>query len=65
MLGGDRVVGAGDDCRVVAWPGGRDGRKLAATAALLGPAGEVLAAAATVWLTVPRSSVGTDAEAGS
>jgi hypothetical protein len=63
-----RVAGlprAGDGCRVVAWPGGRDGRKLAATAALLGPAGEVLAAAATVWLTVPRSSVVAGAEAGS
>jgi hypothetical protein len=63
-----RVAGlprAGDDCRVVAWPGGRDGRKLAATAALLGPAGEVLAAAATVWLTVPRSSVAAGAEASS
>jgi hypothetical protein len=45
---------AGDQCRVVAWPGGCDGRKLAAGSALLGPDGEVLAAARTVWLTVPR-----------
>ena len=45
---------AGDQCRVVAWPCGRDGRKLTAGSALLGPAGDVLAAARTVWLTVPR-----------
>jgi hypothetical protein len=45
---------AGDECRVIAWPGGRDGRKLTAGSALLGPGGEVLAAARAVWLTVPR-----------
>jgi hypothetical protein len=45
---------AGDQCRVIAWPGGRDGRKLAARSALLGPGGKVLAAAKAVWLTVPR-----------
>ena len=45
---------AGDQCRVVAWPGGRDGRKLLAGSALLGPGGTVLAAARAVWLTVPR-----------
>jgi hypothetical protein len=45
---------AGDQCRVIAWPGGRDGRKLTAGSALLGPGGQVLAAARTVWLTVPR-----------
>ena len=45
---------AGDQCLVIAWPGGRDGRKLTAGSALLGPGGEVLAAARTVWLTVPR-----------
>jgi hypothetical protein len=44
---------AGDRCRVVAWPGERDGRKLHARSALLGPDDRVLAAAATVWLTVP------------
>jgi hypothetical protein len=44
-----------DQCRVIAWPGGRDGRKLAAESALLGPGGEVLAAARTVWVTVPRA----------
>jgi hypothetical protein len=45
---------AGDQCRVIAWPGTRDGRKLTAGSALLGPGGEVLAAALAVWLTVPR-----------
>ena len=45
---------AGDQCRVIAWPGGRDGRKLHAGSALLGSGGQVLAAARAVWLTVPR-----------
>jgi hypothetical protein len=45
---------AGQECLVVAWPGARDGRKLRAGSALLGPGGQVLAAARTVWLTVPR-----------
>jgi hypothetical protein len=45
---------AGDQCLVIAWPDGRDGRKLLAGSALLGPGGEVLAAARAVWLTVPR-----------
>jgi hypothetical protein len=45
---------AGDQCRVLAWPEGRDGRKLTAGSALLGPDGTVLAAASTVWLTIPR-----------
>ncbi len=44
----------GGQCLVVAWPGGRDGRKLLARSALLGPGGEVLAAARALWLTVPR-----------
>jgi hypothetical protein len=44
----------GDQCQVIAWPGGRDGRKLLAGSALAGPGGRVLAAARTVWLTVPR-----------
>jgi hypothetical protein len=46
----------GEECRVVAWPGSRDGRKLTAFSALLGPGGEVLASALAVWLTVPRSA---------
>jgi hypothetical protein len=45
---------AGDQCLVIAWPGGRDGRRLTAGSALLGPGGQVLAAARAVWLTVPR-----------
>ena len=45
---------AGDQCRVIAWPGRRDGRKLLAGSALVGPGGTVLAAATAVWLTVPR-----------
>jgi hypothetical protein len=45
---------AGDQCLVIAWPGGRDGRKLLAGSALLGPGGKVLATARAVWLTVPR-----------
>jgi hypothetical protein len=45
---------AGDQCLVIAWPGGRDGRKLTAGSALLGPGGHVLAVARAVWLTVPR-----------
>jgi hypothetical protein len=45
---------AGDECRVVAWPVARDGRKLTAGSALLGPDGTVLAAARTLWFTVPR-----------
>jgi hypothetical protein len=44
----------GDQCRVIAWPGGGDGRKLTAGSALLGPGGDVLAVASAVWITVPR-----------
>ena len=44
----------GDQCRVIAWPDGADGRKLTAGSALLGPGGEVLALARAVWVTVPR-----------
>ena len=44
----------GEQCRVIAWPDGRDGRKLTAGSALLEPGGNVLATARTVWLTVPR-----------
>jgi hypothetical protein len=45
---------AGDPCRVIAWLAGRDGRKLTAGSALIGPDGQVLATASTLWLTVPR-----------
>ncbi len=44
----------GAECQVIAWPIGREGRKLMAGSALLGPDGELLAVASTVWLTVPR-----------
>jgi hypothetical protein len=47
----------GEECQVIAWPIGRDGRKLSAGSALLGPDGEVLAVAETVWLTVPRPGI--------
>ena len=39
----------GDQCRVIARPQTRDGRKLTAGSALLGPGGEVLAVAAALW----------------
>ena len=56
---------AGDQYRVIAWPGGRDGRKLTARSALLGPGGQVLAAATAVWLTVPRPVLAVAAEGAS
>jgi hypothetical protein len=46
----------GDECRVIAWPIGRDGRKLTAGSVLLGPDDEVLAEARAVWLTVPKAT---------
>jgi hypothetical protein len=42
----------GDRCVVVAWPTGRDGRKIFAGGALLGKDGEVLAVAQATWLQV-------------
>ncbi len=59
------LPGAGDGCLVIAWPGRRDGRKLTAGSALLGPGGQVLAAASTVWLTVPRPGPALVAEGAS
>jgi hypothetical protein len=56
---------AGDQCLVIAWPGGRDGRKLLAGSALLGPGDQVLATASTVWLTVPRPVSAPTAEGAS
>jgi hypothetical protein len=44
--------------QVFAWPAGRDGRKLTACSALLGPGGEVLATARALWLTVPWPPAG-------
>jgi hypothetical protein len=52
----------GDECLVIAWMIGRDGRKLTAGSALLGRGGQVLAVARTVWLTVPRPVPGMAAE---
>src|SRR5580692_1342239 len=56
---------AGDQYRVIAWPGERDGRKLTAGSALLGPGGQVLAAARAVWLTVQRPVLALAAEGAS
>lgn len=44
----------GDHCVVVAWPTGRDGRKLFASSALLRADGGVLAVAQATWLLVGR-----------
>ena len=54
----------GDECRVVAWPLRQEGRKLTAGSALLGPDGQVLAAAEALWITVPRHRPGTGAGQG-
>ena len=50
---------------MIAWPVARDGRKLTAGSAVLGPDGEVLAVASTLWLTVPRQAPVTAAEVAS
>jgi len=50
----DRRPKPGDRCVVVAWPTGRDGRKVFASSALLGPNGDVLAAARATWFIVER-----------
>jgi len=44
----------GDRCVIIAWPTGRDGRKLFASSALLSAAGKVLAVAQATWLLVDR-----------
>jgi hypothetical protein len=49
-----RLPEVGDECRLIAWPIARDGRKLTAGSALLGPDDQVLAVANAVWLTVPH-----------
>jgi hypothetical protein len=43
-----------DRCIVVAWPTGRDGRKLFASSALLSSDGQLLAVAQATWLVVDR-----------
>ena len=49
---------AGQECLIIAWPDGRDGRKLTARSALVGPDGDVLATASALWLTVPGPASG-------
>jgi hypothetical protein len=44
----------GDRCIIIAWPTGRDGRKLFASSALLGAEGEILATAQATWILVDR-----------
>jgi hypothetical protein len=44
----------GDRCTIVAWPTGRDGRKLFANSALLSSDGNILAVARATWLLVDR-----------
>jgi hypothetical protein len=44
----------GDRCIIVAWPTGRDGRKLLANSALLNSEGDILAVARAIWLVVDR-----------
>jgi hypothetical protein len=48
----------GTEYRVVAWPAGREGRKLTAGSAVLGPGGEVLAAARALWIIVEQTAGG-------
>ncbi|MGY3617972.1 hypothetical protein ACVJGD_004168 [Bradyrhizobium sp. USDA 10063] len=50
----DRRPRPGDRCVVVAWPTGREGRKLFAESALLSSEQDVLAIARTTWLLVDR-----------
>jgi hypothetical protein len=50
----ERRPSPGEPCLVVAWPTGRDGRKLFASSALLSSAGELLAVAQATWLVVDR-----------
>jgi len=58
-----RRPAVGDQCRVIAWPQTRDGRKLTAGSALVGPGDEVLAVGAALWLTVPHPGQTPAAEA--
>jgi hypothetical protein len=51
----ERLPEEGEQCVVVGWPLGEDGRKLFAGTALLGADGEALATARQVWI-VPRPS---------
>jgi hypothetical protein len=49
----ERLPRDGEDCLIVGWPLGEEGRKLFAGTALIGADGEPLAAARQVWV-VPR-----------
>jgi hypothetical protein len=51
----DRIPNRGEECVVVAWPLGEDGRKLYAGTALFSAAGEPLAVARATWIE-PRSA---------
>ncbi len=44
----------GERCVILAWPTGRDGRKLFAKSALLGASGKILAVAQATWIVVDR-----------
>ena len=46
----ERVPAAGEECVVMAWPLGEDGRKLHAATALFSAAGELLAVARQTWI---------------
>jgi len=50
----EKRPGPGDQCVLVAWPTGRDGRKIFANSALLSSNGSLLAIAQAIWLVVDR-----------
>ena len=52
----DKRPRPGERCVIVAWPTGRDGRKVFADGALLGPDGELLAVSRAIWLVVDRNT---------
>ena len=54
-----------EHCVVVAWPTGRDRRKLFANSALLSSSGELLAVAQATWLLVSRQDAKLSADASS
>lgn len=53
----DNPVKPGDECVVVAWPLGAEGRKRYAGTAVLDGAGRVAAIARATWIEVPRETV--------
>lgn len=52
----DKRPKPGDQCIIVAWPTGREGRKLLADSALLTSGGQLLAVARATWLLVDRQT---------